>query len=740
MATDQSSIPSGNSSHRWTFFRAGGFEQVRLTTGADLMALDQLDQKLWVALSCPTEGLEFDAKTVALLDDDHDGRIRAPEMIAAVKWAGGLLKNPDELTQGASALPLSSINDQSPEGKQLLDSARQILINLGKAGATEITLEDTTDTAKIISETRFNGDGVIPADASDEAPIQQVINDIIDCLGADEDRSGKPGISQEKLEQFYAEAQAYMDWQLEGEKDAAIIRPLGDATDKAAANFLAVREKADDYFTRCRLAAFDIRALAALNRQVEEYIVFADKNLSPTLEEASGFPLAQVDVSKPLPLKTGINPAWSAAMTAFDRTVVCPLLGEKEAITEMEWGCINAAFTAHGEWLARKPGTSVDKLGIERVREILTSPARETIADLIAQDKALEPEFSNIASVDKLVRCYRDIYTLLNNFVSFSDFYTRKGKAIFQTGTLYLDGRSCDLCLRVTDMGKHAALATLSRIYLTYCDCTRRGGTEKMTIAAAFTGGDSDFLMVGRNGVFYDRCGQDWDATIVRIIEHPISIRQAFWSPYKRVAKMIGNQIQKFASAREKAVTDKADTGIAASAGKPAPPFDVGKFAGIFAAIGLAIGAIGTALAVIFTGFLKLLWWQMPIVIAGLMLLVSGFSMILAWLKLRQRNLAPILDAGGWAINARVRINVNFGSSLTKVAAMPTGSVRKLEDPFADKKSPWPKVIIVMLILAGLLYFLSLQGLLYKWTSGTIGHKPAVVLTVTAPAPPVPVK
>jgi hypothetical protein len=745
MTTDPSSLSLGNSLHCWTFFRAGGFDQVRLATGADLMALDQLDQKLWVALSCPTHGLEFDEKTLELLDDDHDGRIRAPEMIEAVKWSGAMLKNPDELTQGASVLPLSAINDQSPEGKQLLDSARQILKNLGKADATEITLEDTTDTTKIISETRFNGDGVIPADASDDAAIQKTITDIIDCMGADEDRSGKPGISQEKLDRFLEEAQAYSDWWKEAKKNAAVILPLGDAMAAATAAFMAVREKVDDYFTRCRLAAFDIRALCALNRQEEEYIAFADKILSPMLEEALGFPLAQVDVGKALPLKAGINPAWIMAIAAFDTAVVCPLLGQKEAITETEWGCINAAFTSHEEWLARKPGAVMDKLGIERVHEILASPAREAITELIARDKALEREFSNIASVDKLVRYYRDIYTLLNNFVSFSDFYTRKDKAVFQAGTLFLDGRSCDLCVRVNDMDKHATLATLSRIYLTYCDCTRRGGTEKMMIAAAFTGGDSDFIMVGRNGVFYDRRGQDWDATIVKVIEHPISIRQAFWSPYKRMGKMIGNQIQKFASAREKAVTDKADTGIATAAHKveagkpvPPPPFDVGKFAGIFAAIGLALGALGTALAAIFTGFLKLLWWQMPLVIAGLMLLISGPSMIIAWLKLRQRNLAPILDANGWAVNARVRINVNFGSSLTKVAALPTGSVRKLEDPFADKKSPWPKVTVVILILAALLYFLSLRGFIYKWTSGIIGHRPAVAdLVPVAPVSPV---
>jgi hypothetical protein len=504
----------------------------------------------------------------------------------------------------------------------------------------------------------------------------------------------------------------------------------------------------DDYFTRCRLAAFDIRALSALNRQEEEYRAIADKKLSPSLEEVTDFPLAQVEVRKALPLKEGINPAWITAMAAFDAEVVRPLLGEKEELTKEEWARIGATFVSHDDWLSRKAGATVAKLGIGRVREILGSHAREAITELIALDKALEPEFRNIVSVDKLVRYYRDLFTLLNNFVSFSDFYTRRNKAVFQAGTLYLDGRSCDLCVRVNDMDKHAALATLSRIYLTYCECARRGGTDKMTIAAAFTDGDSDFLMVGRNGVFYDRQGNDWDATIVKVIDHPISIRQAFWSPYKKIARTIGNQIEKFASARDKAATDKAAAGIAETGQKvdtgkaavPAPPFDVAKFAGIFAAIGLALGAIGTALATVFTGFLKLLWWQMPLVLGGLILLISGFSMILAWLKLRQRNLAPILDSNGWAVNARVRINIPFGGSLTKVAALPEGSVRKQGDPFADKKSRWPSLIFLLLVLLALLYFFNLRGFVYQWTCGVIGQKPPVTQTAPGAAPQAPVK
>jgi hypothetical protein len=720
MTTERSSRDYQNSKHRWTFYRAGGFDQVLLGTGADLMALDQLDQKLWVALSCPVQGLEFDRKTLEIIDTDGDGRIRAAEMIAAVKWAGSVLKNPDELTRRSAVLPLSSINDQTPEGRQLLDAAKHILINLGKANASEISLDDTADTAKALAQTKFNGDGIIPADVADDDDVSRIIADIIDCLGAEEDRSGKPGISQAKVDQFFAEAEAYAVWWNEAQTHAPRILPLGESTSRAVDAFLAVRDKVDDYFTRCRLAGYDRRALGALNRQESEYVAIAEKDLSPSLAEVSGFPLAQVEIGRSLPLKEGINPAWRSAMMVFDVHVVRPLLGEKQALNQDDWAGIGATFTPYIDWLSRKQGAAVEQLGIGRVRDILAGSARGAITDLIGQDIALEPEFSNIASVDKLVRIYRYLHALLNNFVSFSDFYTRKDKAVFQAGTLYLDGRSCDLCVRVEDAGKHSALATLSRIYLVYCDCTKRGGEDKMTVAAAFTGGDSDFLMVGRNGVLYDRQGDDWDATIVRIVEHPISIRQSFWSPYKRLAKMIGEQVTKIAAARDKMVMDRAAANIAATgqkieaAKKAPPPFDVGKFAGIFAAIGLAIGAIGTAIAAVFTGILKLPWWQIPLVLAGVVLLISGPSMLLAWLKLRQRNLSPILDANGWAMNARVRINIAFGGSLTKVAALPEGAVRKLEDPFADKKSPWPRVLLVMLILLALIYILQRYGLL-QW-------------------------
>ena len=740
MAGNMTEAGLGRPAHKWRFFRVGGFDQVSLDSGEDLRALDQLDQKLWLALSCPTRGLEFDARTLDLMDTDRDGRIRAPEVLAAVRWMCSVLKDPQDLVNGGVALPLSAINDASPQGAELLESARHILTSLGKPDATEVTVEDASDTARIFANTRFNGDGIVPADAADDEAARAVIAQMIDCLGAVADRSGKPGVSQEKVEQFFAQAQAFSDWWQKAERDPAIL-PLGPGTSAAADALKAVRVKVDDYFVRCRLAAYDPGLAPVLNPQASGCAPVAGGDLSLSTAQLAAMPLARIEPDRPLPLAEGLNPAWAQAITRLRDEVVTPLLGPRPSLTADEWAGLNQAFAAFEAWSAVKAGAAVEKLGLARVRELLADSTKDAIAALIVRDNAFGPQVRAMADVERLVRYHRNLYTLLKNFVSFRDFYSRKAKAIFQAGTLYLDGRSCELCIRVEDMAKHGAFAGMSRCYLAYCDCTRPGG-EKMSIVSAFTGGDSDFLMVGRNGVFYDRKGQDWDATITKVVVNPISVRQAFWAPYKRAAQFVEDQIEKFAAARDQAATDRLAAAAAADAGqKPeqgktatAQAFDIAKFAGIFAAIGLAVGAIGTAIAAIASRFIVLSPWQMPLAIAAAMLVISAPSMLLASMKLRQRNLGPILEANGWAVNARVRINIPFGRSLTGVAALPTGARLAAVDPFAEKRSPWPRIIVALILLVLALYTLNEYGCIHKWTG--IGTKVEVKQDAPSNAPP----
>lgn len=696
-------------SHTWKFFRAGGFDQVQLDNGADLLALKDLNQKLWVALSCPTRGIEFDGRTLDMIDSDGDGQVRANEVLAAISWAGALMKSNDALTKGTDKLLLSDINDESEEGKQILGSARHILKSLGKSDATLITLDDMADIEKFVAGLQFNGDGVVCAKQVSDAGLSDTVADIVNVSGSAPDMSGDVGINQDISNQFFADSKAYSDWYAQGEADKGILL-LGAESKAAAATLQAVKEKIDDYFTRCQLAAYDERAASPLSRSADDYQQLATLSLSAQTGEIASFPLATIEANKPLSLDAGVNPAWCTKVDALRNSVIKPLLGDKQNITATEWAALCARFDAFHAWQGAKPASKVGELGVERVRAIISTDHQKKIDSLIVQDKAVESEIKSIRSVERLVRYQRDLFKLANNFVSFREFYSGKKKAIFQVGTLYLDGRSCELCIKVEDVNAHAAYANSSGVCLAYCDLERNGGAEKMSIAAAFTAGDSDFLMVGRHGIFYDRKGQDWNATIVRISDHPISIRQAFWSPYKKLSKMIGEQMQKLAASKANAVDNKMATTVSsapnavAAAPTPTaapvkPPFDVGKFAGIFAAIGLAIGAIGGIMATVVGGILSLELWQIPLALIGLMLTISLPSMVLAWFKLKRRNLGPILDACGWAINARVLINIPFGTSLTALPILPSGAHRSLVDPYAEEKSIWPYVLVVVAII-----------------------------------------
>jgi hypothetical protein len=603
-------------SHQWKFFRAGGFDQVSLESAADLQNLKHLDQKLWVALSCPTTGIEFDARTLALVDGDADGHIRANELMAAIDWACERLADVNVLAKALPGVPLAAIKDEA-----LTAAARDVLPD----GETMISVELASS-----------------AEAA-----------------------------------YTARAEAA--WQAAG----AAAMPLGEATEAACTAIAAVKEKIDDYFVRCRLAQFDARSSDAMNVAEDTFKALGATALAMDAQGIADLPVAKIVVSPvgagdtPLSLDSGINPAWAARVATAREAAFTPLLGAKATLSAADWQSVQDMLAVYRDWLAAKPA-------------------------------GLPPEAQAVLDLERLARYVRDLMPLANNFVAFRSFYTRTGKAMFQIGTLYLDGRSAELCVSVHDAAKHASMASLSRVYMTYCECVR--GAEKLQIAAAFTAGDTDQLMVGRNGVFYDRQGRDWDATITRISEHPISLRQAFWSPYKRLARMISEQMQKMAAAKAAGVdAQMAKTAMGASnavaPSAPAPktpptPFDVGKFAGIFAAIGLAVGALGTVAAGLISGLLSLLWWQIPLAIGGLMLLISTPSLIIAWFKLQTRNLGPILDANGWAVNARARINIPFGTSLTQLAKLPDGAQRSLSDPYAEKETPWLTYLIILFVIA----------------------------------------
>lgn len=698
-------------SHSWSFSRIGGFDQVLLNDADDLLSLDQLDPKLWAALACPTTGLHFDEKTLKLIDKDGDGRVRVPEVLEAVRWSGRVLRHPELILQPDDFLPLSELNTDTEEGAALYSAALRLLELLDKPDADTITLADVTGQQEALAGARFNGDGVITPDTADDETLRTLLETILASVDNVADASGSSGVNEAGIIAFYEAVQARVDW-LSSAEPAWI--PEGVDGTAAASSLAAVRAKIDDYFSRCRAAQFDLQAAGQLNRSADDWAALTSNTLSADCAEIADFPLALIRPEAELSLTAGLNPAWEERIRTLYQAVIKPVCGELTTLTYPVWQELKARFDDYQNWLAAEAGQAVTALDIAQLNSLLADGSREKLTALIAEDLAVKPQVEALLQVETLLRYRRYLKTLLNNFVNLTDFYSPDQRAVFEAGTLYLDGRACELCIEVYDPAKHAALAGLSKCFLAYCDCTRKDGARK-TIVAAFTGGSQDYLLVGRNGVFYDRDGKDWDATITKLVENPISIAQAFFSPYKRLVRFLEEQAAKSAAAAEassqtslesKTSETLASRDVETVKAAPKPKFDLS----IIAAMGVAVGGIATAMGMLLQAFFGL-GWLMPVGMLGLMLLISGPSMFIAWLKLRQRNLGPILDASGWAVNGRVRINVPFGSKLTQVAKLPTGSRRSLQDPY-QAPSIWPKVVAVVVVVA------FLAGGFWLWKHG----------------------
>ncbi len=679
--------------YNWTFTSVGGTVRVKITSGADIAHLGELDRKLWTVLSCPAKNLEFDQKTLELIDTDHDGNIRVDEVIATAQWLTGVLKDPDQLLTRGTEIPFTNFNEENPEGAKLLSSAKQILKNL-HLEKESISLEDTADLTKVFADTKFNGDGVITPATPDDEATAALVTTISETIGKAADRSGADGITADHIEAFYTALADYAAWQDAGTKD---VFPFGDKTADALAACEALKDKVADYFMRCKLIGFDAATAPAVDVSVEK-IGAIEGNLALAASAIGEEPLAKPVANGVLPLDA-VNPAWKAAVEAMRALV---LDADKKEITEAEWNGILGKFAPYTAWMAEKKGVEVEGMGIDKVRAFLKAGQKDALLKLVEADKALEEEALSIEAVDKLLRLYHNFYDYLNNYVVLADFYDPDRKAIFQAGRLYIDQRSTDLCIRVD--GPNPDISALSGMYILYCACKSEKMGKAMNIAAVLTDGDVDGLRPGKNAVFYDRDGNDWSAVVTSIVDNPLSLRQAFWAPYKKAARWISEKINKTAAEKAtkgegtlstitQSATEKPAAG--AEAATKAAPFDVGKIAGITIAIAAVMGVVTAIVATL----KSLTWWQWIVLIAGLMLVISLPSVFIAWRKLRRRDLGPVLNANGWAINAASYVRGKFAKGMTQIAKFPRLTA---VDPVARRKAAWRRfwIIFVLLLLA----------------------------------------
>lgn len=408
---------------------------------------------------------------------------------------------------------------------------------------------------------------------------------------------------------------------LEQESDLAKVPP--SKADKAAQADWEAKGKSSEIAILGDATAAADAALAAVEPVIDAY--FTPPEDMPLVTDAP---------DKTLPLKANLNPKFLEAVIDFSAKCVTPLIGEKTEIDRLEWKKIKAAFAPYRAWVASKPVMSASAMaGLEEKEKVL---------------------------------CLKlHLLEFLENFVNMRRLYDVSSLASFQTGTLRIDAKEMNLCFHVDSEAAHSALAEKSKCCVIYLKLTRPADKAERSICAVATAGTIRGLYVGRNGVFYDRDGKDWEAVVTKVVEAEVSLSEAFWSPWRKLGEGIASSVKKFLGEKQAAAQAKLDTGSqSAQAGGAA-------LASSVAAIGIGVGMMGAAAASLMAAVSGMSWLQMIASIFALLLIVSMPSVILTWFKLRQRDIGAILNASGWAINRPMRFTMKTARAFTKCAGDP---------------------------------------------------------------------
>ena len=678
--------PTETGSGAATFRRYGRSYHLKIETAEDLEHVAELDEAHWVATNAPISTINCDGTFLKLLDTDANGRIMCYEVRAGIRWLLGVLRDRTGITGRSRTLRLDALDTTGQESARINVAARKILRNLDRRDATEITLDQVRQIKANVESTPVSEAGVVLPEAGKDDEIKQFIADVISAVGGILHPGGAQGLAEAQLEQFLKEAAAYLEWHEQGQilsgESKTDIMPFGPETAPAYAALTSMRGKIDQYFAQCEAAAFD-EGLVQRMGWTEDELKGLDFDDPAVIEEVlRKAPLTRARPSRELSFDDQINPYYAQRLDDFRRLAADPVLGEgASSLTVAQWQQIKAAFAAHKAWAESDPQTNVGKLGLEKLRAYLDDRFAAAVRALAAESAETAFVLDNVRLTEKVILYQAQMIDFVNNFVSFPHLYDAVSRATFEMGTLVMDGRRFSFAVRVENRAKHAAVAKSSNIYVLYAEVAPAGG-PKYEVAVPATSGGKGNLCVGKRGVFSDIHGKESDAVIVQIIENPIALREALVSPFIRLGRLVTGKIESITSSAE----EKFDSGAAAALDRvtTAPPPQPAQRQGFASSggaqlmgMGLALAAVGSAVAYVTKTLgetIKENPWHIVAALVGAVLLVMVPTCIVAYLKLRKRDLSAILEGAGWGINARMRLTYTQGRFFTRRPRYPKGA------------------------------------------------------------------
>jgi hypothetical protein len=687
------------------FTRYGRSYHLRIKDAAELKQIAQLDEAHWVANNAPVSTINCDQVFLRLVDSDENGRITCHEITEAVAWLFSILQDDAGITGRSRTLALSAIDENSPEGQRICGAAKKILGRLNQQDAEQVTLDQVRRIKTQVESMPVSEAGVVLPEAAYDLDIRQFVTDIVQTIGGTPHPSGAEGVDAAHLERFLSAAAAYVKWQeksripLDNKKTA--IMPLGPKTCATYDAYAFVKDKIDQYFAQCEALVVDERfgqRIGVDELQLKDLSLNDPGVITEVLKNAA---IARANQTQILDFEKPINPYYAEAVEKFRQEAARPVLAEVPTqLTKGQWHKIKSFFAEHESWVAARPTDGVEVLGVEKLNHYLNKRFAEAVRALIAESVNTAIALENIRATEKLIVYQAYMIDLANNFVSFPHLYDPSARAMFEMGTLVMDGRRFDLAVKVENRARHIQVAKTSNMYILYVEITPKDQSKRFEVAIPVTSGGKGNLCIGKHGVFYDVEGDEFDAHVVDIVENPISFQEALLAPFRRLGRLLTGKIESLTSEAEKKLDERtlqavsqpamASTGPSESTGRTVPTGSV------IMGTGVAIAALGSAAAYITKTLTAISPFRIIAFIVGTAAVLLFATAIVAFLKLRRRDLSAILEGSGWGINARMRLTFRQGRTFNRRPAYPKGSKR-------TRRYSWP--ILIILVAAVLFVF-----------------------------------
>jgi hypothetical protein len=651
---------------RYRFARHGRAPHLLVDSPDELRQVCDLDPALWVASSAPVECINIDRTTIEYVDSDGNGRITHHEVSTAVDWLFAVLRDPGGIAGAHSYVRIADIDDAHPDGKRMATACRKIT-SRPDGDDESLTLKTVREIIGKIEGQPASGAGVVLSSAASAGAVRQLIDTIVSVTGGVKHPDGSMGVDSSCVAAFHRASSDHQAWRESAPESFSRID-----TSLIGEGFAAILGKIDQFFALCTWAVLEPSSGEASTLSSDGRLMEANQIVA----SLGTLPLARPNTASLLELEACNNVVYSADLRKFFTGVVTPLLGrETVTISAAQWGTLQPMLTELAGWYGRKPDLA-DRVAVV---EDLDNPAAElsfdAIGDLIRESTAAALDLENVKLLEKLIAYQQHLMTLVNNFVSFPLLYSRTGRAAFEKGCLIMDGKRFNLAVIVRDRKAHALLAKHSNMFVLYVTVFEKPELAAFEVAVPVTGGRKGNIALGKRGLFVDLDGVERDAEVSEMIENPISISQAVVSPFKRVGNMVTGKIEAITQDSQKQLDSYAAGN--AEAFPSAPQASTGGAltgGGLLLGGSVAFAAIGSAIAYITNTLTQLTWWQFLAGLGGVIALVILPAITLAFIKLRRRDLSAIIEASGWAVNARMRLTHRLGRAFTMRPEYPKGS------------------------------------------------------------------